>query len=175
MQTIYLPFFLSVCDLSLFAYPASSPFFLLAGAFPIVLVRGLFLTVPLPFFFGSKGGQSLLLCMSWDSQGQACALWWSRHIEPWVRDLQIEGDLKIRFSMVTGVSSSPACACRVTLARESCCQALWHSWFSDPELRASNWAFQYIPFLKCLKVSFCCLQQELLLVCVGKNLKMHGV
>lgn len=68
MQIIYRPFFLNVCDLSLFAFSESSSFFLLVPPSSSVessmmLGGGLFLILTIPFFFGSKGGQIPSLCM----------------------------------------------------------------------------------------------------------------
>lgn len=79
MQATYLSFF-SVCVAHhFFAYPASSPLFLLVPLSPIWgtplwSVEGLFLTSPVPLSSEAKEGDQIFpLCLSWDSQGWVCA------------------------------------------------------------------------------------------------------
>lgn len=97
-----------------------------------MLLGGLFLTLLVPFFFRVRGSQILY---AWPgATGGRYGLQvlldlgtLSPKCLGTLRDLQKEGDLKIRLSVVAGMSYAPSCVYCVTLAGESCCQALDHS------------------------------------------------
>lgn len=83
----------------------------------------------LTFFLEAKVRSFLCACLGKARSRHVPQVLMCMDTGPGMRDLQMEGDLKVRFSKVAGISCTPVCACFVTLVQESSCQNLKYSWF----------------------------------------------
>lgn len=173
-------FFLMACDflpLQLLVLSSISTSISLLGNSPFCLLEG-YSWHCLSLVFGSKGGRSDFSSVhAQDSQGQ-CVLQVLLDMGTLSPDWETNGWREMgRSHVVAWVSSAPASDCCVTLARELACHALYHPW-SPLDFQAETSELSTDPwnrFPKCLKVSFCHLQQEHFLACVRKNLRIHGL